>query len=491
MVDTVGKIFLVNAETEKLFGYRRDELVGQSIDMLVPTHHRAAHTLQRKAFTESSALAPSTRVMGTGRELHGLRKDGSEFPVEVGLNPIQAQDGPVILSTVIDISERKRIERLKDEFVSTVSHELRTPLTSIAASLGLLTGAATKLPDNAARLVTIAYNNSQRLVRLINDILDIEKIESGKITFHLRPLDVLALVEQAIDANRGFAERYGVGVRLDDRSVAGDVRADSDRLMQVVTNLLSNAIKFSSPGDEVLVAIEARETVMRILVRDHGCGIPEDFRPRVFEKFARADATDARQKGGTGLGLSIVKQIVIRLGGKVDFEDASGGGTVFYVDLPRCELLVRPEAQAGPASGDAPVLICDDYRPAAHLLAEQLGKAGFRSEVATTGADVIERAAMTQYAAILVDLQFPDCDGISLIQQLRAQPQNPDTPIVVISSDPLRGRDDRRSAALGILDWFQKPVDINRLITVIDRVSCAASRPPVRTDDVIKEKEIA
>ena len=491
MLDAGGKIFLVNAETEKLFGYRRDELIGQSVDMLVPLHHRAAHQAHRKAFADSPAsLAPGARLMGSGRELHGLRKDGSEFPVEVGLNPIQARDGLMILSTIIDISERKRVERLKDEFVSTVSHELRTPLTSIAASLGLLTGgAAAKLPDSVMRLVTIAHNNSQRLVRLINDILDVEKIESGKTMFHLRPLDVLTLVEQAIDANRGFAEGYGVRIRLDDAAVAGEARADSDRLMQVVTNLLSNAIKFSPRDSEVFVAIEARDGMIRISVRDHGVGIPDEFKPRVFEKFAQADASDARQKGGTGLGLSIVKQIVTRLDGKVGFEDAPGGGTVFYVDLPQCEPMVLKSLLAVEQTNGL-LLICDDYRPAANLLAEQLGKVGFMSDIATTGAEVVKRAATTHYAAILIDLQFPDCDGISLIQQLRAQPQNQDTPVIVVSSNPARGRDDERSSSLDILDWFQKPVDIGRLMGVIARAGLRDASPRLRVLHVDDDPDV-
>ncbi len=491
MADAEGRILLVNAETEKLFGYGREELIGKSIDILVPPHHRAAHPLQRAAFAQNPvSVSPNARHAGRGRELYGLRKNGSEFPVEIGLNPIHARDGLVILTTIVDISERRRVDRLKDEFVSTVSHELRTPLTSIAASLGLLTGGAVaKLPDNAARLVTIAYNNSQRLVRLINDILDIEKIESGKVTFHLRPLDVLALVEQAIDANRGFAEGYGVRIRLDEASVAGDVRADSDRLMQVVTNLLSNAVKFSPRGAEVLVAIEARAAAMRISVRDHGPGIPEDFKPRIFEKFAQADASDARQKGGTGLGLSIVKQIVVRLDGNVGFMDAPGGGTIFYIDLPECEPAAEVIALSAEAN-NALLLICDDYRPAANLLAGQLGKVGFMSDIATSGAEVIKRALTTRYAAILMDLQLPDCDGISLIQQLRAQPQNQDTPIVVISSDPARGLDDERSSSLDVLDWFQKPVDINRLTHVIDRAGTREAGPDLRVLHVDDDPDV-
>jgi len=231
--------------------------------------------------------------------------------------------------------ERKRLDRLKDEFVSTVSHELRTPLTSISASLGLLMGkAAGSLPDPIVRLLGIAHKNSERLVRLVNDILDIEKMQSGRAVFNFARVDVKSLVEQAIEGNLELAEGYGVRIRLEDTDAVCDVRADPDRLAQVVTNLLSNALKFSPAQDEVVVAIEEATDVVRISVRDHGAGISVDFMPHIFERFAQADATNVRQNGGTGLGLSIVKQIVDRLGGEVGFADAPGGGTIFHVALP-------------------------------------------------------------------------------------------------------------------------------------------------------------
>lgn len=236
-------------------------------------------------------------------------------------------------------TERKRLERLKDEFVSTVSHELRTPLTSIAGSLGLLMGTVTReLSAPAARLLKIAHSNSERLVRLINDILDIEKLESGRVCFDMQQVDLCPLVGHAVDAMQELARNLGVNVRVESTGEAvAYVRADSDRLVQVITNLLSNAIKFTVARSEVVVMIEKQEDTptVRFSVRDHGTGIPADFRSRIFERFAQADATNARLKGGTGLGLSIVKQIVDRLGGQVGYFDATGGGTVFYVELPR------------------------------------------------------------------------------------------------------------------------------------------------------------
>jgi signal transduction histidine kinase len=232
-------------------------------------------------------------------------------------------------------SERKRLERMKDEFVSTVSHELRTPLTSIAGSLGLLTSkAAGALSGPAARLLEIAHSNSLRLVRLVNDILDIEKLDSGHVVFNLRRVEVRSLVQESIDAIEDFAQDLGVRIGIVASPAVHEVRADADRLAQVVTNLLSNAVKFSPPNSEVVVTIENRAGSVRISVRDHGPGIAAEFKSRVFERFAQADATNARRKGGTGLGLSIVKEIVGQLAGEVGFDDAAGGGTVFHVELP-------------------------------------------------------------------------------------------------------------------------------------------------------------
>jgi signal transduction histidine kinase len=215
---------------------------------------------------------------------------------------------------------------------------LRTPLTSIAGALGLLAGGAVgALPESALRLLKIAHANCQRLVRLVNDILDIQKIETGNMPFDLRPLEARALVEQAIEANRGFAESYGVPVRLDDSAATGVVFADADRLTQVVTNLLSNAVKFSPRGAEVIVTIENSDAMVRISVRDHGPGIPDAYKDSIFEKFVQVDAINTRLIGGTGLGLNIVKQIVERLKGQIDFEVAPGGGTVFRLALAALE----------------------------------------------------------------------------------------------------------------------------------------------------------
>jgi PAS domain S-box-containing protein len=296
VVNHTGEIVLLNLQAEKEFGYRRDGLLGQNINKIIPG--RMAERLIAKGPRASLPLEISTE-----RQLTGRRKDGGEFPIEIMLSPLESAERILVIR---DISVRRQTERLKDEFVATVSHELRTPLTSISGSLGLLAGQwASKLPESAARLLTIAHTNSQRLVRLLNDILDIEKIESGHVVFNLSRVAVRPLVESSIEDNRGFAASYGVSVQLDPTSTDVDANVDPDRLAQVITNLLSNAIKFSPTDGEVVVAVERGSGNVRITVRDHGSGIPDEFKLHIFEKFAQADATNTRKKGGTGLGLRV------------------------------------------------------------------------------------------------------------------------------------------------------------------------------------------
>jgi signal transduction histidine kinase len=315
--------------------------------------------------------------------------------------------------------ERKRLDRLKDEFVSTVSHELSTPLTSISASLGLLVGQLDgKLSEAADRLLVIAHKNSQRLVRLVNDILDIEKIESGRIPFNLSRVDVRPLVEQTIESNRGFADSYGVRVRLDSASADREVNADPDRLAQVVTNLLSNAIKFSPADGEVVVAVETNGDVVRISVRDHGTGIPAEFKPHIFEKFAQADATSSRQKGGTGLGLSIVAQIVERLGGQIGFQDAPGGGTIFHVDLPTWDAAALREIGLEAETRIPRILHLDDDHEVLAAVAQAL-----RATVDVVSVDSIADARLAlagdRIDLAVLDLSLGAASGLGLLPDLR------------------------------------------------------------------------
>jgi signal transduction histidine kinase len=236
---------------------------------------------------------------------------------------------------ITDITDRKKIEELKDEFISNVSHELRTPLTSLRGSLGLiLSGVCGNVSEEVHNLIDIANQNCERLILLINDILDIQKIESGKIIFDFKDIHLRVFLEKALKLNKAYGEKFKVEFTLIEPIEDGYLYADEDRLMQVLTNLLSNAAKFSPQDQIVEVYTEARQpTWIRIAVKDHGSGIPTTFQSSVFAKFAQADTSNTKENGGSGLGLNISKSIVEQLGGQISFQTSSHG-TIFYVDLP-------------------------------------------------------------------------------------------------------------------------------------------------------------
>lgn len=244
----------------------------------------------------------------------------------------QSRVGTLIL--LQDITERKQTERMKDEFVSVVSHELRTPVTSIRASLGLLAGEVVGvLPEQMKSLVAISLEDTERLSRLLDDILDMERIQEGKMEFRHQTLDLVDLARRSLDGIRCYAKQFGVQFQLEASVSNALVHADSDRMMQVMTNLLSNAAKFSPQNGEIKIMIERKEGAFRVSVADHGPGIPENFRSRIFQPFAQADSSDSRGRGGTGLGLSICKAIIEKHGGQLGFQSEAGAGSTFFFDL--------------------------------------------------------------------------------------------------------------------------------------------------------------
>jgi len=328
-VDCGGRIESINRAGEAMLGYGPGELTGKLL----------SGRLKAMAGKPASLSAVLDRMRrheaGAPFELELVRKDGDVVTVDASFSELAEGRGIHFVAILRDSTERKRIERSKDEFISTVSHELRTPLTSIAGSLGLLTGgAAGDIPDKARRLVTIAESNSRRLVRLINDILDIEKMQSGQMKFAFGPVDLGELATRAVEGMAGFSVELGVGFRVLTADGQAVVRADADRLTQVITNLLSNAAKFSPREEAVEVSVAVQGGRARLSIRDHGPGIPAEFQGRIFGKFAQAEASDRRQKGGTGLGLAICKQIVERHGGRIWFESPPGQGATFHVELP-------------------------------------------------------------------------------------------------------------------------------------------------------------
>ncbi len=268
--------------------------------------------------------------------------------MELSVGEVKVGEKRIFTGVVRDITERYEIDRMKNEFISVVSHEIRTPLTSIRGSLGLLTGGVVgDLKPQGAELLTIAVNNTDRLIRLINDILDLEKIESGNMELHIAAHPVEELVERASAEMRGLAENQGIAIEIGAQSCL--VNADGDAVVQVLTNLLSNAIKFSGSGSRVTVGARRLEEEAEIRVTDRGRGIPPEAVESVFEKFKQVDSSDSREKGGTGLGLAICKAIVDQHGGRIWVESEVGAGSTFFFTLPLAA--PAPAAQSGEGGG--------------------------------------------------------------------------------------------------------------------------------------------
>jgi signal transduction histidine kinase len=266
-----------------------------------------------------------------------IRKDGTKFFANVIISALHDANNNLVGFGEItrDLTQSKKTELLKNEFVSVVSHELRTPLTSIHGALSLiLGGAAGEFSVKALQLLEIANTNCIRLVRLINDILDIEKIEAGKIDFDLKPIELSTLIFSALSNNQMVGEQHGVHISCDQIIPGIKVNADNDRLMQVLTNLISNAVKFSPDGETVKISMSQKGHRVIVAITDKGAGIPIEFQSKVFEKFSQADSTTTRQKGGTGLGLAISKALIHKLGGTLNFISKIGDGTTFFFDLP-------------------------------------------------------------------------------------------------------------------------------------------------------------
>ncbi len=343
-IDGKGIIGSFNLAAARTFGYEEKEVIGRNIKMLMPEPHRGRHDDYLRDY-QAGGLP---KVIGSGREVEGQRKDGSIFPMDLAVTEIRRDDRPLYIGMVRDITERKRMERLKSEFLSTVSHELRTPLTSIRGALGLIAGGTLgPLPEEVGQLIGIAHDNSEQLTRLINDLLDMEKIAAGGMRFDLRVQSVMPLVEQAIETTRAYGEEKQVSFTLTARADEAKARVDANRFLQIMANLLSNAAKFSPAGERVEIAVSTRDGCVQVAVKDHGPGIPADFHDRIFDKFTQADASDGRNTGGTGLGLAITRELTRRMDGRIGFESREGAGATFHVEWP-----LSPDADASEQAND-------------------------------------------------------------------------------------------------------------------------------------------
>ena len=461
-IDARGHVMSFNPAAEAIFGYRSNEVIGQNVNILMPQPYRREHD----GYLYNYLSTGKKKVIGIGREVEGMRKDGSTFPLELAVSEVELNDGLLFIGIIRDITERKRNEQMKNEFVSTVSHELRTPLTSIRGAISLVLGkAGAELSPKIKRMLETANRNSERLTFLINDILDLEKINSGKLEFHLEAVNLEELTKRAIDENEGYASSHNTSLRLVfDADAATTVLVDAQRLLQVFANLISNAVKYSPDNGVVEIVVRRVDDRVRISVIDKGPGIPLDFRPKIFGRFAQADSSDTREKGGSGLGLTITRAIIEQLGGHIGFDSEIDVGTEFYFELTTWEQTVE-NTQHEPSSPK--VLVCEDDTDVAYVLTGMLEEEGLCGDIAGSAAGARELLERNTYQLMLLDLKLPDANGLDLVRELRSNDKTRKLPIVVISGRASEGRKEFNGDAVSIADWLQKPVDRGRLINAL------------------------
>jgi signal transduction histidine kinase len=319
-------------------GLHQEALLDILRDRASPAEH--ARVARRASEFLAESLAPFELTRRGIAEAHAALAD-----LNYGLTQRLRAALQAIAAAQKQLLEQRKVAQVRSDVIGVVSHELRTPLTSIHGALDLLkAGVGGELNDRGQHLVEVAFRNSQRLVRLVSDVLDLQRLESGTMTFKMRPTALRVLLEHAVEANQAYAARFGVTLAVKTVPNGARVRVDGDQLMQVMANLLSNAVKFSARGDTVAIEAERREGLLRVAITDHGPGVPAEFRARIFQKFAQA-AVPSEQKG-SGLGLSITKAILETMGGQIDFT-SEPGHTTFFFDLPEWKPRAVEEKGAG------------------------------------------------------------------------------------------------------------------------------------------------
>jgi PAS domain S-box-containing protein len=452
----------VNPAAAEMLGALPADLIGQSIHTMVHTTPDAC--IDGCRLRRALQLHENT----SGQDVF-YRRDGSSFPVEFAVTPMLEQG--VVVGSVLsfrDISQRYALDRMKDEFISTVSHELRTPLTSIRGALGLLShGVLGEMSDKAANLLRIAVSNSDRLVRLINDILDLERMQSGRAPLAFRPCAVNDLARQVVDAMQPVADTAHVKLQVEAEPVV--VEADADRLMQVLTNLLSNAIKFSPADSVVRVVVGHSKDGASLSIIDRGRGIPIDKLESVFDRFHQVDASDSRQKGGTGLGLAICRTIVQQHGGRIWAERNADQGSTFRVLLPDRSRLEGPADRPTllPPAREETVLVCEPDAEARRAIVEGLRRQDYRILEAENREQAVQLANHFPPGAILLGVSNHPRNGVETLQALKEDERTAQIPVVVLS---LLSASDKPAAAKAADAWLQQPLDEALLLTELARL---------------------
>jgi PAS domain S-box-containing protein len=461
-IDLNNRATFLNPAATFMLGMTLSELQKKTI-------HQAIHHSHADGTPWPEADCANAKAMRRGQlfaiaDDHFWRPDGTSFPVEYSSKPMFDDDGNQLGAVVIfrDVTERRAMERLKSEFVSTVSHELRTPLTSIRGALGLLSsGLLGPIAEKGQRMLEIAVSNTDRLVRLINDILDLERIGSGKVEIARGAVDANAVMVQALEGLQSMADQ--AGVRLAHVPSNGTLTGDSDRIVQTLTNLLGNAIKFSPPDTTVTLSGASDEMYFTFCVADQGRGVPEEKIETIFERFSQVDASDSRERGGSGLGLAICQSIVNAHGGRIWAETNHPTGSRFQftiplavptaapvIDSPASTIPVRKDDHRTPS-----VLIVEDDLDLARVMITVLQNHGITTIHAVSGSEAMQRCRQHQPSLIVLDLGLPDMDGFAVVNSLRESPALGRIPLLVYSALDV-GSADQSRLRLGPTEFLTK-----------------------------------
>ncbi|KFX68260.1 histidine kinase [Pseudomonas taeanensis MS-3] len=506
LIDQAGQIAMVNQQTEQMFGFTRQELLGQSVEKLLPEELSEVHMGLRRGYQEN----PEPRRMGSNRDLFGQHRDGHRIPLEVGLSPIRSGEQALVQAVIIDISERKAAEqrlrdqaeqltlanRYKSEFLANMSHELRTPLNSIlilSDQLRLNSGAT--LTEKQVKHADIVHRAGSDLLQLINSILDLAKVESGRIELKQEPLSLQELLVELDASMRPMAELKGLRLHSELQvEVPRVVHTDRARLQQILRNLLSNAFKFTEQGEvNLMVACEPNggdDSCVQLLfsVSDTGIGIAAEQHEQIFQAFQQIDGSTSRRFGGTGLGLAITRQLVLAMGGEVSLQSAPGQGSCFTLRLPvRVEPLVAGAENAEPPqrSGVGPaVLIVEDDRNFATVIIEAAHAHGLTSVHCRTGLQALKLLEEESFSAVILDILLPDISGWQLFRRLRGQASHRSTPVHIISCvpQPVGWNDDGTH-------YLVKPIDRSDLEQVFVELQ-GSNQPVAQTLLLVEDVEV-
>jgi PAS domain S-box-containing protein len=483
VVDRQGRIVMLNSQTERLFGYRREQLLGLHVEVLVPDRYRGSHAEHR----EDYFTAPTVRPMGAAQELYGRRKDGSEFPVEISLSPVETEQGILVASAIRDVTDRKRAEaqraslirehaaraeaeaanRAKDEFLAMLSHELRNPLGAVLSAVALLDKIGLK-DEPALKARAIIRRQAGRLSRMLDDLLDVARLQTGKIVLTTQRLDVGDLVRRSLGTLRASGS-------LDHHDVTADceqvwVEADAARIEQVFDNLMLNALKFTPEHGRVRVRVHSDGSDAVLKVSDSGVGMPADLVATVFDLFTQG-SEKSRREGGLGIGLAVVRRLIEQQGGRVEaHSDGPGRGSTFLVRLPRVDAPIGDKTAEAATDASCQkrhrVLLVEDNEDAREAVQLLLEAAGHIVHVVETGQAALEAAVPFEPDVGLVDIGLPDFDGYEVARRLRTKLGA--TIRLIALTGYGQPEDRRRVLEAGFDAHVVKPVDPNDLPRILN-----------------------